>query len=256
MKQKLEEKNEAEKHVKKKKAYIAWEDNDSSTSSESDESIEEENNMCLMVGTGSSKSSVSSFKSEHDENNYYKLLDAFKELHKEATKLQKSNNKCRGEIKWLEGRVKQLEEENENLITSLEKLEKSEKYSRSKDGTRFPKCENCPGQLEKIDYLMKILSKFTLGRSNLDVVLGSQRSVLNKEGIGYSGKSNPLGTRNFLNMSKSTSVICSYYSELGHPSNSCYFRNCGVPKGEYKCVTKGTPQTTNMKGPKFNWVHV
>jgi len=100
--------------MKKKKAYIAWEDNDSNTSSEFDESIEEENNICLMVGTRSSKSSVSSFKYEHDENNYYELLDAFNELHKEATKLQNSNNKRRGEIKWLESRIKQLEEENNN----------------------------------------------------------------------------------------------------------------------------------------------
>jgi len=101
---------------------------------------------------------------------------------------------------------------------------------------------------------MKTLSKFTMARSNLDVVFGSQRSVLNKEGISYSGKFNPLGTRNFLNMSKPTSVICSCYSEFGHASNSCYFKNCGVAKGEYKWVPKGTPQTTNMKGPKFNWV--
>ena len=122
MKQKLEEKNKAKKNMKKKKAYIAWEDNDSNASSEFEESIEEENNICLMVGTGSSKSSVSSFKYEHDENNYYEFLDAFNELHKEATKLQNSNNKRRGEIKWLESRIKQLEEENENLITSLEKL--------------------------------------------------------------------------------------------------------------------------------------
>ena len=63
--------------MKKKKAYIAWEDNDSNTSSEFDESIEEENNICLMAGTGSSKSSVSSLKYEQDENNYYELLDAF-----------------------------------------------------------------------------------------------------------------------------------------------------------------------------------
>ena len=65
---------------------------------------------------------MSSFKFENDEINYYELLDAFDELHKEATKLQNSNNKRRGEIKWLESRIKQLEEENENLITSLEKL--------------------------------------------------------------------------------------------------------------------------------------
>jgi len=61
---------------------------------------------------------VSSFKYEHDENNYYELLDAFNELHKEATKLQKLNNKRIGEIKWLESRIKQLEEENENLMST------------------------------------------------------------------------------------------------------------------------------------------
>jgi len=71
-----------------------------------------------MAGIGSSKSSVSSFKYEHDENNYYELLDAFNELHKEATKLQISNNKRRGEIKWLESRINQLEEENENLMST------------------------------------------------------------------------------------------------------------------------------------------
>jgi len=167
LKQKLEEKGEADKHKKKRKAY----NSDSNSSSKSDRSIEEETNLCLMTGISFSKSSVSSFNSNDDENNYYELLDAFNELHKEATKLQKSNNKRREEIKWLEGRVKQLEEENENMITSLEKLEKSKKHSRSKDGRSSPQCEKCPGQLEKIDYLMKTLSKFTLGRSNLDAVL-------------------------------------------------------------------------------------
>ena len=102
---------------------------DSSSSSESDGNIEEKTNLCLMAGTGSSKSSVSSFNSNDHENNNYELLDGFNELHKEATKLKKSNNKLRGEIKWLEGRVNELEEENENLIISLEKLEKSKKHS-------------------------------------------------------------------------------------------------------------------------------
>jgi len=111
--------------------------------------------------------------------------------------LQQSNNRHKGENKWLEGKIKQLEKENENLAMSLEKLEKAEKDSRSKYGTSSLKCENYPRQLEKINYVMKTLSKFTLGRSNLDAVLGSQRSFLSKEGIGYNGKSNRLGTRNF-----------------------------------------------------------
>ena len=104
MKQKLEEKNEAEKHLKKKKAYIAWEENDSSTSSEFDDNTEEENDLCLMAKAESSikaepsKNSVSSFTSEHEENDYYELLDALNELYKEATKLQKSNNKRKGRL--------------------------------------------------------------------------------------------------------------------------------------------------------------
>jgi len=133
-----------------------------------------------MVGIGSSKSSVSSFKSNYYENSYCEILDVFNELHKKAIRLQKSNNRCKGENKGLESKVKQLEKENTSLKMSLEKLEKAEKDSRSKYDIGSLKCENCPRQLEKIDYLVKTLTKFTLGRSNLDVVLGSQRSVLNR----------------------------------------------------------------------------
>ena len=85
MKQKPEEKSEANKHKKKRKAY----NSDSSSSSESDRSIEEETNLCLMAGTSSSKSSVSSFNSNDDENNYFELLDAFNELHKGSHKIAK-----------------------------------------------------------------------------------------------------------------------------------------------------------------------
>jgi len=138
--QELEEKSEVDKHKKKKKVY----NSDSNSSSESDGSIEEETNPCLMARIRSSKSNVSSLKSNHDENSYCELLDAFNELHEEATKLQQSNNRCKGEIKWLEGRVKQLEEKNENLTISLEKLEKVEKDPRSKYGTCSLKCENYP----------------------------------------------------------------------------------------------------------------
>jgi len=96
------------------------------------------------------------------------LLEVFKELHEVATKLQQSNNRYKGKNKWLESKVKQLEKENKNLTVSFEKLEKLEKDSRSKYGTSSLKCENCPRQLKKIDYLMNTLTKFTLGRSNLD----------------------------------------------------------------------------------------
>jgi len=49
---------------------------------------------------------VSSFNSNVDENRYCELLEAFKELHEEAMKLQQSNNKHKGENKWLESKIK------------------------------------------------------------------------------------------------------------------------------------------------------
>jgi len=39
--------------------------------------------------------------------------------------------------------------------------------------------ENCKEKSKKINYLIKTLAKFTLGRANLDVVLNSQISILN-----------------------------------------------------------------------------
>jgi len=74
-----------------KKAYIAWEDNDSSTSSDSSESNEEEMNLCLMADTKSSDSNVSDLDLESIDESYetrfYQLLDVYNELHEEARKL-------------------------------------------------------------------------------------------------------------------------------------------------------------------------
>jgi len=46
-----------------------------------------------MDGSCSSKSNISSFNSNDDENRYCQLLEAYKELREEATQLQHSNNK-------------------------------------------------------------------------------------------------------------------------------------------------------------------
>jgi len=65
-------------HISKaKKGYVAWDDNEVSSSSSSDD---EEANLCLRASVSSNKSSSSSIKG----NNYYQLLEAFKESHEEA----------------------------------------------------------------------------------------------------------------------------------------------------------------------------
>ena len=90
----MEEKSEATSKSKRvKKAYIAWEDNDSNTSSDSSESHEEETNMCLMADTKSKANSVSDleYTDESYETRFYQPLDVYNELHEEARKLQHSN---------------------------------------------------------------------------------------------------------------------------------------------------------------------
>jgi len=177
-----------------KKAYIAWEDNDSSTSIDSSESHEEEINLCLMADTKSSAKSVSNLESidESYENRFYQLLNVYNELHEEARKLQYSNNRHKGENRWLENRLKQLETENEELKSELENMEKHKSGNCKKSVINY---ENCSKQLERIKYLMSTLTRFTLGRNNLDAMLGSERSVLKRKGIGYAEQENKLGSR-------------------------------------------------------------
>jgi len=63
-----------------------------------------------MAGEKSELSSVNSNASFNSEN-YSSLLQAFFETHEEANKLALSNNRLKGLNNWLEGRVKELEDE-------------------------------------------------------------------------------------------------------------------------------------------------
>jgi len=102
-----ERSKKGEKKGKAKKAYITWEDNEVSSSSSS--SGGEEANLCLMAKGESVMCSVSSRTSINFEN-YSQLLDAFKETHKQTNRLTLLNNQLKGLNKWLENRVKTLEE--------------------------------------------------------------------------------------------------------------------------------------------------
>lgn len=187
-----------------------------------------------MVGSTSSKSSVSSIEFESVENKYYQLLDAFQELHKEAWKFQYSNNKYKSENNWLKNRIKVSSSENLTLKSKLKSLYIIFKNTMHENKEYAQDCENCSKQMEITKYLMKTLSKLTLGSSNLYALLGSQRRALNREGIWYAGKNNRLKTRNFIDIRKSSSIVCFYCNQLGHVSNSCYYKNFFVPKGKFK----------------------
>ena len=99
-----------------RKAYIAWEDNASTSSSSSHEDVEA--NPCQMAGKNSEDSSENSSTSFNSAN-CSSLLYTFHETHEEANKLALSNNRLKGLNNWLEGRVKELEDEVLQLKTDL-----------------------------------------------------------------------------------------------------------------------------------------
>ena len=98
-------------------AYIAWDENEVLSSSE-----DEKSNLCLMVEGEDDSSSVSSCASLNAEN-YSQLLQAFKETHEEANRLDLLNNWLKWLNNWLEYRVKTREEKLENSKTDFENLE-------------------------------------------------------------------------------------------------------------------------------------
>ncbi|KOM26656.1 hypothetical protein LR48_Vigan304s000300 [Vigna angularis] len=222
--------------------------------SEEKEGEHEETNLCLMARSTTSVSSVSFVESESTENRYYQLLDAFQELYEGAMKLQHLINKFKSENKRLENRIKVLDNENESLKSKLESLENICQNTMHVNKKCDQERENFPRQLERIKYLMKTLSKFTLGSSNHDALLGSQRIVMNREGIVYVGKNNRLRTKRFIEINKPSSIVCLYCKQLGHASNSCYYKYFGVPKGKFKWIPKEPLKSPYKKGTKFKWV--
>ena len=109
------------KSGKTRRAYIAWEDNATSSSCSSEDEIEA--NTCMMAGRDSNVSSTESSAS-FNITNYNTLLHAFQETHEEANKLAQSNKRLKGMNNWLEKRVKQLEDELLKANDDFEDLEK------------------------------------------------------------------------------------------------------------------------------------
>jgi len=58
-----------------------------------------------------SEVSSENFSTSFNSTNYSSVLQAFRETHEEANRLALSNNRLKGLNNWLEGRVKQLEDE-------------------------------------------------------------------------------------------------------------------------------------------------
>uniref|UniRef100_A0A151UH25 CCHC-type domain-containing protein n=1 Tax=Cajanus cajan TaxID=3821 RepID=A0A151UH25_CAJCA len=159
---KQQEEKKMKKNGKGKKAYIPWEDNDSSTTS--DESKFEENNLCLMAGAN--QDTIVSDSDLESNPDYDQLQEAFIQIHKEVVKLDALNSKLKSKLKWYENALIKAEQELEDLKHEHENLQTifnfseahCETYSSSKDV-----CENCK-TFEKENFDLKTtLARFTNG---------------------------------------------------------------------------------------------
>ena len=93
------------------------------------------------------------------------------------------NNRLKEKNRWLENRVKTLEEELENSKTDFGNLEIIYKNSSCKFDTLV--CENCENLENKVHYLVKTVDKLSKGQSNFENVLASQNCVFGKAGLGF-----------------------------------------------------------------------
>ncbi|GAV79293.1 hypothetical protein CFOL_v3_22758 [Cephalotus follicularis] len=106
----------------------------------------------------------------------------------------------------------------------------------------------------KIDALKKTFSKFSNSSNKLDNLLGLQRCVFDKAGLGYEEMNNVKHFNNFFVKKFEPKIVCNYCGRLGHISTSCSLRkNVCFGKTRKIWVPKGT-YGTNMQGPKFTWV--
>jgi len=205
-------------------------------------------NTCLMIDVESQESKISTSNS-NIQAKYDEVLDTFEELHKEANELNCLNKKLNIDYQELEKRLNQLEEENKNLDFDLENLDIIHKTSSCNcNSTLQVKNFDCKDRLN-----FKNRVEFLEEKSNLDTLLNSQKCVMDEYGYSFSKKQKSFKNI-FFHPEKAfntTFVSCFYCLKNGHTSNSCYFKNVGVPSGKYLWLPKNTIYVANMKEPQY-----
>src|ERR1044072_401389 len=260
----------SKKDKKPRRAYIAWEDNELSSTSSSDNE-DQVANLSLMA-THNSDNEVSDDNSTTSKPSYDELQNAFGELHEECVRLARLVAQQKSCITFLEHR-------NKIVVNELDQYKlKFDLYCDCM------KCDKCPILESKVDELTKKVSNYEQGTSNLNAILNRQRYANDRSGLGFSKFTTPSKSANKTIFVASTSkhdsrktfappmkknhkrvsyaaskVVtkshgCFYCSEIGHTPNHCYASLYGVPNGEYVWRKKKQSLQTNLKGPNRPWV--
>ncbi|GAV67516.1 zf-CCHC domain-containing protein/UBN2 domain-containing protein [Cephalotus follicularis] len=169
-------------HSKKKKSMVStWDDSDESRSDE--ESDGEVANIAFMTIEE---------EEEEDEVNFSfdELQDAYENLYNEYKNVCLKSKSLKKDVISVSKEIETLKNENSNYINEIEILNASLKLSND-----F-KEENENLKLE-IDALKNFFSKFSNSSNKLDNLLGLQRCVFDKAGLGYEEMTNVKHFNNF-----------------------------------------------------------
>ena len=249
--EKSEKKNHSEKKLKK--AYITWDENDMESSEDSEN---EEINLCLKAKSYESDEEVTS--SNNLSISFDELQDAFADLHKESIKLAKLVSSSKKTISNLENEISKLNKELDHLRNEVSISKPNEKVhiSTISDKKISNSCSCCEKYEKEIKELKNSLAKFSYSRNNLDVILSKQRYVYNKNGLGYKYEKQQKVHKNFSTSTQkcnSNSITCFYCGRRGHGISTCYFKK-NYNNIKMIWVPKGSSVYTNMQGPNKVWV--
>ncbi len=235
-----------EKHKKAMKA-TTWSDSDESSNDE-DSSDEEIANLCLMANDDEVSSNFNSDSeyetlNDHDElqNAFDELYYNFDELKTKYINLKKMHSSLSHKYDSLSENLDVMKSENKSIKSEFEKLKIKDSPSH------YLISENEKLKLEVKD-LTSCLEKFVNGKKNLNMLLGSQRWMYDKAGIGYNENDNE---KSFENYSKNMgNSLCTYCGRHTHFSDSCKYRF----STKVAWIPKGTPIFANPYGPNTFWV--
>ena len=96
---------------------------------------------------------------------------------------------------------------------------------------------------QQVAELQQDLAKFVKGTKNLNRLLGDQKCIFDKAGLGYKKTINQIYYKNFFVPEKGKSDRCTCCNKFGHKAANCFLRQKAVRK-----------RKSNQKGPKQIWV--
>lgn len=123
------------------------------------------------------------------------------------------------------------------FIGKREKLSETQNYFEKEKVNYDSLIKDNSSLQENILDLTQIVYKFTKGKKNFDLILGEQKCIFDKGGIGYNPFLKQKSLKNFFVKTSTFSipnVICNFYNKNGHVTFNCSIKKRFHFESKYK----------------------